>query len=99
MLSFSQYIVASLALCISVQALPQASPTSAAAAPAPTVDNTALIQQLRNAPTVVDRFKALLFQDGKLLPQEEVQKKIVFDFNGAKPAQANGKVAQGTMQD
>lgn len=78
------------------QALPQTQmnserevPTSTVA-PSPSavpVDNTPLIEQLELAPTAIDRFKKLLVgADGKLLQGDELQKKVVFDFNNPAPA-------------
>ncbi|KAF4536297.1 putative spherulin-1b precursor protein [Lasiodiplodia theobromae] len=78
------------ALAAGVSALPYESnasswapSTTSAAAPAPTVDNTALIEKLKDAPRAIDRFKLLLTKDGKgqeLLPPDELQKVIAFDF-------------------
>ncbi|KAK7709515.1 hypothetical protein SLS57_008720 [Botryosphaeria dothidea] len=76
------------ALAAGVSALPANTSTSTtpaytAAPPVPTVDNTDLIEKLKDAPRAIDRFKLLLTKDGKgqeLLPQEELQKVIAFDF-------------------
>lgn len=78
------------ALAAGVSALPYESnasswapSTTSAAAPSPTVDNTALIEKLKDAPRAIDRFKLLLTKDGKgqeLLPPDELQKVIAFDF-------------------
>ncbi|GME27388.1 Spherulin-1b precursor [Neofusicoccum parvum] len=76
------------ALAAGVSALPYESNSSWAtsttsAAPAPTVDNTALIEKLKDAPRAINRFKLLLTKDGKgqeLLPADELQKVVTFDF-------------------
>ncbi|KAL1638998.1 hypothetical protein SLS58_008326 [Diplodia intermedia] len=79
------------ALAVGVSALPYgsdasnwaAATTSTAAAPAATVDNTGLIEKLKDAPRAIDRFKLLLTKDGagkELLPADELQKVIAFDF-------------------
>jgi len=64
-----------------------ASSTSTVAPPAATpVDNTALIIELETAPTAIKRFQKLLTAAGqKLLSAAELQKIVVFDFNGATP--------------
>jgi len=63
-----------------------ASSTTVAAPPAATVDNTALILELEQAPTAVERFKKLLTKDGKILSEADLAKTVVFDFNGATAA-------------
>lgn len=66
--------------------------TTSAAAPAATVDD-AFIEQLKDAPRAIDRFKLLLTKDGKgeeLLPPAELEKVIIFDFTKDVDA-GNGK--------
>jgi len=74
-------------------------PSSTAAAPpaASTVNNSDLIAKLKDAPTAVDRFKTLLFgADGKLLSGDDLQKKVVFDFNNPTKS-AGGAVAAANI--
>ena len=66
-------------------AVASSSSTVAPAAATP-VDNTALIIELETAPTAIKRFQKLLTAAGqKLLSVAELQKIVVFDFNGATP--------------
>jgi hypothetical protein len=91
----------------SVAALPQpmehghrwgSTATSSSFVPAPTVDNTALIIELETAPTAIDRFqKLLLGADGKIKPEEELQKVTVFDFNTAGTPSAGGRAAAANV--
>ncbi|KAJ9665180.1 hypothetical protein H2201_004654 [Coniosporium apollinis] len=92
----ARIIVAALAAG-AVNALPQPVPSSATttlqpvpsttAAPAPAqTDFSALISELQDAPTAIDRYKKLFTSGGALLPRDELQKRVVFDFNGATPA-------------
>lgn len=71
----------------SISSVAAASSASTVASPAATpVDNTALIIELETAPTAIRRFQKLLTAAGqKLLSVAELQKIVVFDFNGATP--------------
>ncbi|KAI9692074.1 MAG: hypothetical protein M1820_009542 [Bogoriella megaspora] len=88
-------LVASL-VAGSVNALPQASSssttngsaTSTEIVPTATVTSPALkklSQELADAPTVIDRFTHLLGLDGTPLTPDEIQQRVVFDFNVAPP--------------
>jgi len=56
-----------------------------------------LVQQALQAPTVVDRYKALVTKGGKLLPDDQIQARTVFDFNDSKKAGLGGKVAAANI--
>jgi len=81
-------------------ALPQpqqsvaASTAAAPAPPAPTANpNAALIAQLKDAPTAVDRFNTLLRgPDGRLLAGDALRQRVVFDFNDNPTKSAGGAV-------
>jgi hypothetical protein len=61
--------------------------STTAAQPAATADpNAQLFGDLFSAPTAIKRFRRLLVQGGSLLTGEALRKLIVFDFNGAQPA-------------
>ncbi|OCK74656.1 RmlC-like cupin [Lepidopterella palustris CBS 459.81] len=94
---FTKIVVAALAVG-AAQAYPNApyalTPTTFSTLVAPStapiatpVDNTALIIELETAPTAIKRFQRLLTAAGeKLLSVADLQKFVVFDFNGAVPA-------------
>ena len=48
--------------------------------------NAQLVNDLLSAPTAIKRFQRLLVQGGSLVTGEALRKLIVFDFNGAQPA-------------
>lgn len=87
----------------SISSVAVASSTSTVAPPAATpVDNTALIIELETAPTAIKRFQKLLTAAGqKLLSVAELQKIVVFDFNGAtpNPGAKGGAVKSATIEN
>jgi hypothetical protein len=96
MFSISQALVA-LAVVGAVRGQPHSSDcvSSTAIQPAATADpNPQLFNDLFSAPTAIKRFQRLLVQGGSLLTGEALRKLIVFDFNGAQPA--NGALGGAT---
>jgi len=93
MVTITKTLVAAIATFSVVQALPQAGQPSSTAAPsaAPTPDpeqQAALFRDLFTAPTAVKRFQRLLTAKGEsLLSGDALKNLIVFNFNGAKPAE------------
>lgn len=89
MLSIVRALVA-LAVVGAAQGHPHSSSccvSTVAAQPAATADaNAQLFGELFSAPTAIKRFQRLLVQGGSLLTGEALRKLIVFDFNGAQPA-------------
>ena len=58
-----------------------------------------LFQDIFSAPTVIKRFQRLLVQGGSLLTGDALRRLIVFDFNGAQPANgALGGAAKATVR-
>ena len=58
-----------------------------------------LFQDILSAPTVIKRFQRLLVQGGSLLTGDALRRLIVFDFNGAQPANgALGGAAKATVR-
>jgi hypothetical protein len=88
MFSISRALVA-LAVLGAARGQPHSSSctSTTAAQPAATADpNAQLFTDLFSAPTAIKRFQRLLVQGGSLLTGEALRKLIVFDFNGAQPA-------------
>jgi len=56
-----------------------------------------LVQQALQAPTVVDRYKALVTKGGKRLPDDQIQARLVFDFNDSKESGPGGKAAEADI--
>ncbi|KAF2147060.1 uncharacterized protein K452DRAFT_240196 [Aplosporella prunicola CBS 121167] len=97
--AFVKIIIAALAA--GVTALPQSmntTSTTSGAAPTATDGNAALIEQLKDAPKAIDRFKKLLTNNGEtILSEDELRNTVVFDFNGAQPA-AGAKDTGGALK-
>lgn len=96
---FIPQVLIALAVVGAVRGQPHSSSTSCvsttAAQPAATADSNAqLFGDLFSAPTAIKRFQRLLVQGGSLLTGEALRKLIVFDFNGAQPA--NGALGGAT---
>jgi hypothetical protein len=94
MSAISRVLVAALAFS-AAQALPQPNTLIQRADNGPT-DNTALIESLKVAPTVVKRYQKLLTNDGKeLLPEADIVKATTFDFtkNKSRVPGANGAMS------
>jgi len=73
-----------------------ASPADSAAASAAAAANAALAKEVASEVTNVNRFNDLLTVDGagmELLPEEELRKRVVFDFAAAQPLGAGGRFA------
>lgn len=88
MLSIPRTLVA-LAAVAAVRAQPYNSScvSSTATQPVATAGTTPqLFSDLFSAPTAIKRFQRLLVQGGSLLTGEALRRVIVFDFNGAQPA-------------
>jgi hypothetical protein len=88
MLSIPRALIA-LAVAGAVRGQPHSSncASSTVAQPAATADPTPqLFGDLFSAPTAIKRFQRLLVQGGSLLTGDALRRLIVFDFNGAQPA-------------
>jgi len=84
------------AFVLALAAFAAAGPLAPRANPDPaTLKN--LVQGALQAPTVVDRYKVLVTQNGKLLPDDQMQARTVFDFNDSKKAGLGGKVAAANI--
>jgi hypothetical protein len=100
---FSAALVA-LAATAGVHAHPHSS-QSCTSSPAVQPDATAsaearaeIHRDLLSAPTAIERFRRLLFDQGQLRTGESLEEILVFDFNGAPPAQgATGGVSKAAV--
>lgn len=110
MSSFTKIVIGALAAVGTVSALPQqyASSTTcttsvvpaATGAPPAAVDNSALIRDLRGSSSANKRFQRLLTVDGQgkeLLKDEELSKRVVFDFNTSQKGPGEGGVTKGAV--
>ncbi|CAG5136918.1 uncharacterized protein ALTATR162_LOCUS12 [Alternaria atra] len=102
MFSISRALVA-LAVLGAARGQPHSSSctSTTAAQPAATADpNAQLFTDLFSAPTAIKRFQRLLVQGGSLLTGEALRKLIVFDFNGAQPANGalGGAIKSATIE-
>lgn len=95
-----KFFVAALAAGVAT-ALPQPQAAASAAPAAPAANaNDALIADLKDAPTAVDRFKKLLTgADGKLLKGDDLNKKVVFDFNNPTATSDGGRVSAANIKN
>jgi hypothetical protein len=82
-------ILLAIASASTAHAHPQSSQcnSTSAAIPAATADaNAQLLRELQSAPTALDRARLLLVDGETLRTGDELEKLIVFDFDGLQPA-------------